>query len=54
MTYAYGMHHIANGVCAWLVAVHFSNSEFNLQGVKQLLEGVGGDDVDERGAKKRP
>jgi glycosylphosphatidylinositol deacylase len=54
VTYAYGMHHIANGVCAWLVAVHFSNSEFNLQGVKQLLEGVGGDDVDERGAKKRP
>lgn len=53
VTYAYGMHHIANGICAWLVAVHFSNSEVSLQGLRQLLEGVG-DESDDRGAKKRP
>lgn len=54
VTYAYGLHHIVNGVCAWLVAVHFSNSEFSLQGLSQMLEGGGSDEIDDRGAKKRP
>ncbi len=54
VTYAYALHHLVNFVCAWLVAVHFSSSEVSLQGLSQILEGGGGDDVDDRGAKKRP
>ena len=52
VTYAYALHHVANLVCAWLVAVHFSSSEVSLQDLSQILEGV--EDEDERGAKKRP
>ena len=56
VTYAYMLHHLANLICAWLVAVHCSSSEVSLQGLSQFLEGgIGGvEDVDDRGAKKRP
>jgi len=56
VTYAYALHHLANFVCAWLVAVHSSSSEISLQGLSQILEGggVSGENVDDRGAKKRP
>ena len=51
VTYAYALHHVANLVCAWLVAVHFFSSEVALQDLSQILEG---EDEDKRGAKKRP
>lgn len=54
VTYAYALHHLVNLVCAWLVAVHFSGSEVSLKGLSQILEGGGGEEEDERGAKKRP
>ena len=56
VTYAYALHHLVNFVCCWLVAVHFSSSEVSLKGLRQVLEGVSGvgEDVDDRGAKKRP
>ncbi|KAL9117923.1 MAG: hypothetical protein Q9187_005535 [Circinaria calcarea] len=38
-TYAYFLHHLANGVCAWLVAIHFSGSGFSLSALNQILEG---------------
>ena len=54
VTYAYILHHIANGVCAWLVAVQFSNCEISLQGFRQFL-GEGEElDANGRVAKKRP
>lgn len=52
VTYAYALHHLVNWICAWLVAVHFSNSEVSLQGLSRILEG--GDDGDDKGVKKRP
>ena len=60
VTYAYALHHLVNFVCAWLVAVHFSGSEISFKGLSQVLEsGVagavgGGEEIDDRGAKKRP
>ena len=33
VSYAYMLHHIVNGFCAWLVAVHFSASRFSLDGL---------------------
>ena len=54
VSYAYRLHHLANFICAWLVAVHFSGSEVSLQGLSQMLEGDGVEEVDDRGAKKRP
>ncbi|KAL6719901.1 GPI inositol deacylase [Lecanora helva] len=56
VTYAYALHHLVNFVCVWLLAVHFSGSEVSLDGLRQVLEGVGGvgEEVDNRGAKKRP
>ena len=52
VTYAYALHHIVNLICAWLVAVHFSGSEVSLKDLSHILEG--GNDGDDRGAKKRP
>lgn len=51
ITYAYMIHHLANFVCAWLVAVHFSHSGMSLHGLSQILEGA--DDGDED-VKKQP
>ncbi|KAL8701576.1 MAG: hypothetical protein Q9224_000441 [Gallowayella concinna] len=47
ITYAYLLHHIVNGVAAWLVALHFSGSDLSLSGLTRILDGEG--DV-----KKRP
>ncbi|KAF2127603.1 PGAP1-domain-containing protein [Dothidotthia symphoricarpi CBS 119687] len=47
VTYAYVLHHLANILCAWLVAVHVDASGFSAGGIGGWLEGVGK-------AKKRP
>ncbi|KAL8800069.1 MAG: hypothetical protein Q9182_005435 [Xanthomendoza sp. 2 TL-2023] len=47
VTYAYLLHHIVNGVAAWLVALHFSGSDLSLSGLTRILEGDGD-------MKKRP
>ena len=50
VTYAYLLHHLANIVAAWLVAVHFSGHNFSLSSLSQILEvGDGEGDV-----KKQP
>ena len=58
VTYAYALHQITNGVCAWLVAVHFGNSEVSWRGLREVLEGggvaVGDGDEDDGRRKKRP
>jgi GPI inositol-deacylase len=38
-TYAYQLHYLANLVCFWLVAIHFSGSTLTLSGISQMLEG---------------
>ncbi|MCJ1351783.1 MAG: GPI inositol deacylase [Icmadophila ericetorum] len=50
VTYAYLLHHLANVVCLWLVAVHFSSTSFSISGLSQILEG----DDDDGHVKKRP
>lgn len=50
VTYAYQLHHLTNITCAWLVALHFSGSNFTLAGLGRLLEA----DDDEGRVKKRP
>lgn len=40
VSYAYVLHHLVNGVCAWLVLVHFA----------PLLRGKGGLESQQRGA----
>ena len=49
VTFAYQLHHLANLICAWLVAVHFSGSSFSLDKFSRMLEGEDGE-----GLKKRP
>ncbi|KAL9000380.1 MAG: hypothetical protein Q9169_000897 [Polycauliona sp. 2 TL-2023] len=49
-TFAHLLHHIVNGVAAWLVALHFSGSDLSLSGLTRILDG---DDNDGDG-KKRP
>lgn len=53
VTYAYLLHHLANFVAAWLVLVHWSNTNFSFSNLSQMLEGdadsLGGGDI-----KKRP
>lgn len=49
-TYAYLLHHLANGVCAWLVVIHLSGSGFSLSALIQILEGG---DLESH-VKKRP
>lgn len=51
VTYAYLLHHLVNFVSAWLVAIHFSGSDFSLAGLTQILEGS---DEDSGDIKKRP
>lgn len=51
ISYAYMLHHIVNGVCAWLVAVHvWGSGGVDLKGVRDVLEGGGG----EGDVKKQP
>ena len=57
VTYAYALHQITNAVCAWLVAVHFGNSEVSWRGLREVLEGgaaVGELEEDDGRRKKRP
>ena len=59
VTYAYALHQNTNAVCAWLVAVHFGNSEVSWTGLRELLEGgAAGEGVameeDDGRRKKRP
>ena len=60
VTYAYALHQITNAVCAWLVAVHFGNSEVSWRGLREVLEGgtagegVGVEGDDDGRRKKRP
>ena len=55
VSYAYMLHHLVNGLCAWLVAVHFSGSQFSLDGLGKMMEGEdGGDKPGEQHVKKRP
>lgn len=50
VTYAYHLHHLANILCAWLVALHFDASSFSLNRLNGMLEGVDPDGH----VKKRP
>ncbi|KAL8889695.1 MAG: hypothetical protein Q9215_003049 [Flavoplaca cf. flavocitrina] len=50
ITFAYLLHHIVNGVAAWLVALHFSNSSLSLSGLTRILDG----DDNDGDVKKRP
>ncbi|OCK84201.1 GPI inositol-deacylase [Lepidopterella palustris CBS 459.81] len=50
VTYAYLLHHLANILCAWLVALHLSTSTFSLSRLNRMLEDVG----PEGHVKKRP
>lgn len=59
VTYAYRLHTIANILCAWLAAIHFSSNYFSSSGISQPAAGVGdpGDDSAGSGGemvKKRP
>ena len=55
VSYAYMLHHLVNGVCAWLVAVHFSGSQVSLDGLGKMMEGGDeGDKPGEQHVKKRP
>lgn len=38
VTYAYVLHHLANILCAWLVAVHFNASNLSTKKISTLLE----------------
>ena len=52
VSFAYRLHHLANLICAWLVAVHFSTSASSWTRLGQLL---GGTDTSEgEKLKKRP
>lgn len=51
-TYAYRLHYIANLICAWLVAVHFSEHSLSISGLTHMLESP--DEDDHRDLKKRP
>jgi glycosylphosphatidylinositol deacylase len=51
VTYAYVLHHLANILCAWLVAIHFDVSALSFKRIRSTLETTmypGGD------VKKRP
>jgi hypothetical protein len=49
VTYAYVLHHLANILCAWLVALHFDVSDLSRKGVGSMLDYM---NVGE--SKKRP
>ncbi|KAL8672292.1 MAG: hypothetical protein Q9168_003235 [Polycauliona sp. 1 TL-2023] len=49
-TFAYLLHHIVNGVAAWLVALHFSGSDLSVSRLTRILDS----DVNDGDVKKRP
>jgi glycosylphosphatidylinositol deacylase len=51
VTYAYVLHHLANLLCAWLVAIHFDVSSLSAKRISSMVETTmeSGSDV-----KKRP
>ena len=51
VSFAYRLHHLANLICAWLVAVHWSTSGWSWARLVQVLGGSGND---EGRLKKRP
>ncbi|KAF2792757.1 GPI inositol-deacylase-like protein [Melanomma pulvis-pyrius CBS 109.77] len=50
ITYAYVLHHLANILCAWLVAIHFDTSSLSVQQINTMLQTI---DPDSK-VKKRP
>jgi pimeloyl-ACP methyl ester carboxylesterase len=50
VTYAYVLHHLANILCAWLVAIHFDPSTFSPRRLGRVLDSSG----DDGETKKRP
>ncbi|KAF2713243.1 GPI inositol-deacylase-like protein [Pleomassaria siparia CBS 279.74] len=50
VTYAYVLHHLANILCAWLVAIHFDMSSLSAKQINTILQTM---DTDSK-VKKRP
>jgi glycosylphosphatidylinositol deacylase len=50
VTYAYVLHHLANILCAWLVAIHFDLSSWSKQRLDTMVEGINPNSV----VKKHP
>ncbi|KAF2010385.1 GPI inositol-deacylase [Aaosphaeria arxii CBS 175.79] len=50
VTYAYVLHHLANILCAWLVAIHFDASTISVQRLSTILDTMN----PESEVKKRP
>jgi glycosylphosphatidylinositol deacylase len=50
VTYAYVLHHLANILCAWLVAIHFDTSSLSAKKINTILQEI---DPDSK-VKKRP
>jgi glycosylphosphatidylinositol deacylase len=50
VTYAYVLHHLANILCAWLVAIHFDTSSLSAKKLNTMLQEI---DPDSK-VKKRP
>jgi hypothetical protein len=50
VSYAYILHHLANILCAWLVAIHFDVSSMSVKRISNILESM---DPDSK-TKKRP
>ncbi|KAF1995315.1 PGAP1-domain-containing protein [Amniculicola lignicola CBS 123094] len=40
VSYAYVLHHLANILCAWLVALHFKASSFSVKRISHVLETI--------------
>jgi glycosylphosphatidylinositol deacylase len=51
VTYAYVLHHLANILCAWLVAIHFDPSTWSSKRVNGLFKSQ---NTEEKEVKKRP
>lgn len=50
VTYAYVLHHLANILCAWLVAIHFDASSISVKRIRYMFESM----EPESDLKKRP
>jgi GPI inositol-deacylase len=50
VTYAYVLHHLANILCAWLVAIHFDVSSLSVKRISNIIETMDPDSE----VKKRP
>jgi hypothetical protein len=40
VSYAYVLHHLANLLCAWLVAIHIDTSSLSVKGIGTILENI--------------